>query len=163
MPITPNSTPSATALRRPRRSGVHFAEGIERLLEGREAVLVAAARVAHHVAVGHRVVAELAAQRQIDDIGVEPEAPRPVDAHVELEGERDAIVQRIAHRRSQRVVHPGVQQEYPVIDVDVGRAHFERPVVRIGRGRRGCPEERQQAERGEEPPRDQIIPCWTAA
>src|SRR5438270_429423 len=86
------------------RPGIHLAQVVQRLVQGGEALLIAALRVAHHVTLAHGVVAELAPQSQLDDIQVEPETPLTVHARLELERERQAVPQRAADGRTHRVL-----------------------------------------------------------
>src|SRR6266700_281597 len=76
------------------RPGLDLAEVGECLIERGEALLVAAARVAHHKALAHRVIAQLAAQRDGDDACAEPESPLAIDSHIEVEGERLPVAER---------------------------------------------------------------------
>src|SRR5579863_7539856 len=71
------------------RPRIDPAQVSQRLIERGEGLLVAAAGIADDVAVTDRVVRELPTQRQVDDVGVEPEAAIAVDAHLKVEGERD--------------------------------------------------------------------------
>src|SRR5207237_5355063 len=85
------------------RPGLDLAEVGERLIERCEALLVAAARVAHHEALAHRVIAQLAAQRDGDDACAEPESPLAIDSRIEVEGERLPVAERAADGRAVRV------------------------------------------------------------
>src|SRR5579862_122514 len=78
------------------RPGIDPAQMSQCLIECGEGLLVTTARIADDVAITDRVVCQLAPQRQVDDVGVEPEAAIAVDAYLKVEGERDAVLQRVA-------------------------------------------------------------------
>jgi len=107
------------------RPGVHVPEVGERLVERGEGCLITALGVAYHVAVTHGVVGEFAPQRQVDDAGVEPEAPVAIDAGIQVKGQRHAVAQRVADGGALGILDARVQEEHPLVDVHVGRAHFE--------------------------------------
>ena len=158
----PRRTPARTLRLHQDRPGIHLAQVVQRLVQGGEALLIAALRVAHHVTLAHGVVAELAPQGQLDDIQVEPETPLTVHARLELERERQAVPQRAADGRTHRVLDARMQQKHPLVEVHVGGTHLECPVERVGPpeapARQG-----HHAHRREQPAPDQTIPCRIAA
>src|SRR5207237_10673628 len=65
------------------RPGLDLAEVGERLIQRREALLVAAARVAPPAALAHRAIAQLAAQRDGDDACAERSSPLAIESRID--------------------------------------------------------------------------------
>ena len=72
---------------------------------------------------------------------------------------------RVADAGAHRILDPRVQQEHPLVDVDVGGAHLEHAIEGIARSAQAA-----QAREGEEDAPDaeqaaprHTVPCWIAA
>src|ERR1700694_5059528 len=117
------------------RPALNRAQVHERLLKSSETFLIATAHVAHEVPIAYGVVIKFAPQRQIHDIGIEPEAPLALDVRVQVDGERYTVVQCVAYDRVHRVVDARVQQEHASLYAYIGGADLQHPIERVGMGR----------------------------
>src|SRR3569833_2742986 len=147
------------------RPPVHLAEIGKGLLEGWKGLLLIALHIADDITIADRVVSQLAPQSQLYDICVEPESPLPINPRVQIKRQGDPIAQGVSNRRIDRVLDPGMKQEYTVIDVHVRGAHLEHAVQRIRNSEYVCFGVLQGSECQQEPVESLCGPlaCWVGA
>ncbi len=128
------------------RPAIDLPEIGQSLLQRWEIQLLTAANVAHDVPIAYRVVRQLTPQSDIDDRRVEPELTLPLDARIQIKRQRDPIAQGIPDAGVHRVLHPRVQQEHPLVDIDVRRADFEDAIEGARERERaaGCQQESEE-------------------
>jgi len=108
------------------------------------------------------VIGQLAPQREIDDVCVEPEAALAIHACIEIESKRNAILDGAADGLAHRILDARVQQEHALVDVHVSLAHFEDAIEGIGETQApGC--EQEHAYRREPAAPAGTVPCQIRA